>query len=194
MLSGLIKRINKDDNLELKKQVFVECANIGAMQSHIEKFAFIKDTDTDFEDLKTKLESITLCDTDTISANMDRLVETAKADLSSLTEAVVSTAKTISMTKKDFDELSELIKVFKRESSDRTEKKNAKSKIKSFLKVCNSELRKCDDNRPADALVTAMINKLCKAFDCDVKNDKEITKKALLGLKINALAKAISHI
>ena len=194
MLSGLIKRINKDDNLELKKQVFVECANMGAMQSHIEKFAFIKDTDTDFEDLKTKLESVTLCDTDTITTNMDRLVETAKADLSSLTEAVVSTAKTISMTKKDFDELSELIKVLKRESSDRTEKKNAKSKIKSFLKVCTSELRKCDDNRPADALVTAMINKLCKAFDCDVKNDKEITKKALLSLKLNALAKAISAI
>ena len=192
MLSGLIKRINKDDNFELKKEVFVECANMGTMQSHVEKFAFINTTDTNFEDLKAKLETVTLCDTDTINDNMDKLVEIARTDIS-LTEAVISTAKTISMTKSDFDSLTELIKVLKKESSEKDERKNAKSKIKSFLKSCVKEIRKCDDDKPADALVTAMVNKLCKTFNCEIENNKDITKKALLTLKLNALAKAISH-
>ena len=192
MLTNLIKRINKDENLELKKEVFVECAHAATMHSHIEKFGFI-DSNVEFEDLKTTLESVELSDTDTVECNMDRLVNAAKSP-ETITEAVISTAKTISITKSDYDNLSELLTVLKKASSDKEERKNAKTKIKAFLKACTSEVRKCDDNRPADALVTAMVNKLCKAFDCEIKNNEDISKKALLVLKLNALAKAISRI
>ena len=192
MLTNLIKRINKDENLELQKEVFVECSHIGTMHSHIEKFAFIN-PDKDFGDLKQKLEAVTLSDTDTVEHNMDKLVAAAKSN-EVMTEAVISTAKTLSMTKEDFDNLSELIKVLGKVSSEKDERKNAKNKIKSFLKACTSEVRKCNDERPADALVTAMVNKLCKAFDCKVDDNKDISKKALLVLKLNALAKAINRI
>ena len=193
MLTNLIRRINKDENLELKKEVFVECSYIGTMHSHIDKYAFIN-PNIDYGDLKEKLASVTLSDTDTIECNMDKLVTAAKSP-KVMTESVVSTSKTICITKEDYDNLSEALKVLKRASADKDERKDAKATIKSFLKACTSEVRKCDDNRPADALVTAMVNKLCKAFECEIKkDDKEITKKALLVLKLNALAKAISRI
>ena len=197
MLTNLIKRINKDENSELQKEALVECAYTGTMHSHIDKFAFI-DQNKDFGDLKDKLSGVTLCNTDNVQSNMDKLVAAARAPQvlnDTMTEAVVSTAKTISMTKEDFDNLSELLKVLKKASADKNERKDAKNKIKAFLKACTSEVRKCDDNRPADALVTAMVNKLCKAFECEVKKDeKEISKKALFALKLNALAKAIARI
>lgn len=194
MLTNLIKRINKDENLELKKEIFVECAHIGTMHSHIEKFAFI-DPNKDFGDLKDKLSNVTLSDTDSIEQNMDKLLAAARGGNVVMTEGVISTAKTISITKEDYDELSELLSVLKKASSEKDERKEAKNKIKSFLKACTSEVRKCDNDRPADALVTAMINKLCKAFECEVnKDEKEISKKALLVLKLNALAKAIARI
>ena len=192
MLSNLIKRINSDENTALEKEVFVECGYIGTMHSHIGKFAFIN-PNVEFDDLKQKLSNVTLDKTDSVETNMDKLVAAARGN-GVMTEAVVSTAKTIAMTKEDFDTISELVKVLSKASSDKKERKDAKAKIKSFLKACTSELRKCDDDRPADALVTAMVNKICKAFDCEVDNNKEITKKALLSLKLNALAKAISRI
>lgn len=192
MLTNLIKRINKDENLELKKEVFVECGHIVTIHPHIEKFAFI-DTNKNFSDLKEKLSSVQLSDTDTVETNMDKLVTAARSN-EVMTEAVISTSKTISMTKEDYDNLCELVKVLRKESSDKADKKEAKSKIKSFLKACISEVRKCNDDRPADALLTAMVNKLCNAFDCEVKDDKEMTKKALLSLKLNAIAKALTRI
>lgn len=192
MLTNLIKRINKDENLELEKEVYVECSYAGTMHSHIDKFAFINPT-TEFEDLKQKLSAVSLSNTDSIDHNMDKLVAAARAH-EVMTEAVISTSKTISMTKEDFDNLSELIKVLGKASSEKDERKEAKNKIKSFLKACTSEMRKCNDERPADALVTAMVNKLCKAFDCKVDDNKEISKKALLSLKLNALAKAIARV
>ena len=124
---------------------------------------------------------------------MDRLVQAARSP-ETITEAVISTAKTISMTKEDYDNLCELLKVLKRVSSDKDERKDAKNKIKAFLKACTTEVRKCDDDRPADALVTAMVNKLCTAFECEVKKDDNASKKAIFVLKLNALAKATSRI
>ena len=192
MLTNLIKRINKDENLELKKEVFVECSHIGTMHSHIDKFAFVN-PNTDFEDLKQKIAAVSLSDENTVENNMDKLVAAARSE-EIMTEAVISTSKTISMTKTDYDDLSESIRILGKVSSEKDERKEAKNKIKSFLKACTSEVRKCNDERPADALVTAMINKLCKAFECKVNDNKEISKKALLVLKLNALAKAISRI
>ena len=195
MLTNLIKRINKDENRELDRQIIVECAHAASMSSHIEKFGFI-DSDVNCDDLKATLEAIELSDSDSVEVNMDKLLEGARSP-ETILEAVVSTSKTISMTKEDYDELLELLKVLKKSTSEPEDKKNAKTKIKSFLKACAKEIRKCDDNRPADALVVAMINKLCNVFDCTIENsndaDEKITKKALLALKINALAKAISH-
>ena len=192
MLTNLIKRINKDENIELKKEIFVECAHIGTMHSHIEKFAFIN-PNSDYGNLKEKLATVTLCDTDSVETNMEKLLAAARSN-GVMTEAVISTSKTISMTKDDYDNLCDMVKILTRASSDKDERKDAKNKIKSFLKACTTEVRKCDNDRPADALVTAMVNKLCKAFDCVINDDKDITKKALLVLKLNALAKAISRI
>lgn len=192
MLTNLINRINKDENIQLEKEVFVECGHVGTMHSHMEKFSFIN-PNTNFDDLKEKLAAVTLSNTDSVECNMDKLVAAARSN-GVMIEAVISTSKTIIMTKEDFDALSECIKVLNRASSEKDERKAAKNKIKSFLKACTSEVRKCNDDRPADALVTAMVNKLCKAFDCEVDDDKEISKKELLSLKLNALAKAISRI
>ena len=158
----------------------------------IEKFAFIT-PDKDCEDLKQKLSGVTLSNSDSIDTNMDKLVTAARSN-EVITEAVISTSKTISMSKDDFDSLTEQIKVLNKASSEKDERKNAKNRIKAFLKACTSEVRKCNDDRPADALVTAMINKLCKAFDCKVEGKDGITKKALLALKLNALAKAINRV
>ena len=111
MLTNLIKRINKDENLELNKEVFVECSHMGTMHSHIDKFAFI-DQNVNYEDLKDKLSGVTLTDTDTIENNMDKLVSAARSR-NVITESVVSTSKTISITKEDYDNLCNLLKILK---------------------------------------------------------------------------------
>lgn len=191
MLKNLTKRINQDENALHEREIFVECSHGATLHSAIEKFSFITDDNVNTDDLKAKLASVKLSDEITVEENIENILTAARSE-GIITESVVSTSKSISMTKDDYNDLTEAIAIVKKSTSSDEEKKEAKKKIKSFLLTCARELRKCNDDRPADALVTAAINRLCSAYDCKKDYDVDkLSKKEILILKLNALAKVI---
>lgn len=194
MLETLTKRINQDENATVEREAVVECSQIGTLHSDIEKVSFIKDCVNDNTDeLKQKLASVELSKDIPMEANMERLVQAAKSPLteSTLVESVVSTSKTLTITKADYEDLKKCIKTIKNESANDAEKKDSVKKIKSFLKACVKGISKCHDDKPADAFIISIVNSLCTIYDCKVDCHEEVTKKAMLILKLNALSKSI---
>lgn len=190
MLTNLMNRLNKDSNEEFNRNILVEC---GVSASVINPADKIIENDTDnvyVDDLKTKLANVKLSETDSIEDNASKIVAAAKNATVAINEAVVSTSKSINMTKEDYKTLLEMLDRLKKESCE--DRDLCIKKIKSFLKAVTKELPKCNDDKPADALVIAMVNKMCKHYDCipEFDND-EITNKYKLIAKVNALAKVV---
>lgn len=189
MLSNLTARLNKDENMIHEREIFTECSVNSSNDTIIDK---INKDNYNIEDLKLRLLNVQLSDCDSVETNVQKLVDAAKAN-ETIIESVVSTNKSISITEKDHEELLSNIKVIQNNDSDESDKKEAKKRIKSFLKVCNKQIAKCNDDNPADAFIISIINKLCRVLDCkiDINKDEKLTRKAELIIKINAIAKNI---
>lgn len=197
MLESLTKRINQDENTVAEREAIVECSQIGTLHSDIEKVSFIKDCVNDNTDeLKQKLASVELSKDIPMEANMEKLVQAAKAPLteSTLIESVVSTSKTLTITKADYEDLKKCIKTIKNESVDENEKTACVKRIKKFLTACVKGISKCHDDKPVDAFITSIIRELMNVYNCrpvchDYKED--MTKKAMIILQLNTLSKVI---
>lgn len=179
MLESLIKRLNEDDINEMK---------INALFENVD-FTFSKEySDEEIDKLESALECVDITNDDSLESSIDRLVEAAADPDKILTESVVSTSKSITITTDDYNAIIELAKNYSKLEGD--EKSAALKKFKSFVNSVSRSIRKCNDDNPADAKILAVIKKLCRIFDTKVETSAE-TRKAQTIETLNALKKSL---
>lgn len=188
MLNSLIKRLNKDENDSIKRTIITESSQF---DTDINPELLRPVSAEEISELTEAINSIELSDEESSYEQLCKLESAISDPRQTITESVVSTSKQITMTKEDYNTLCEMVKKYK--SATDSEKRQYVRKFKDFIRKVNTELKKCNDERPADALITAFVNKLCKLYDVEVDVD-DVSAKYKLVAKINALAKKMSKI
>lgn len=185
MLSKLASRLNNDSNKDFEDSILRESI-INVNEKIIDEVLT-----EDVEILKQALELTPINSSLPVEMNMKRLAEAAADPVTTINEAVTNTNSCISIDKESYDELIATIAIYKKKSTEEADKKEALKKMKEFVKKVNRYMRKVNDDKPADALATAAINKLCNLFDVEIQENKEATKKYNLAIKVNALSKSM---
>jgi len=187
MLSSLIKRLNRDENAKIQDGIITESS-----QFNENDYGLIDQiSQGELDILKEAISSTNLSDEDSAYECVNKLKKSIINPIGAIQESVVSTSKQVIMTKEDYITLIDMVKNYNK--AEDTDKKLYIKKFKDFVRKVSSELRKCNDENPADALITALTNKLCKLFDVEIKED-DISAKYKLVAKLNALAKKLSKI
>lgn len=184
MLSKLISRLNNDSNKQIEDSILRESLDVN--EKIIDEVL-----DEDVELLQKSLEVTQINNNQPNEMNEERLIESASNPVKAINEAVTNTDSCVSIDKDSYDALIATIDLYKKKSTSDADKKQALKRIKTFVKNVNRSMRKVNDDKPADAMIVAAINKLCKLFDVEPTVDKNATKKYNLAVKINALSKAI---
>lgn len=184
MLTKLAERLNMDSNKEFEDKILTESINVN-------EAIITEASDADVEKLKTALEYTDVDNTQPPEMIAESIAKVAEDPTTAIHEAVVNTNSTLTVDKETYDKVIDAISIYKKESAEPAEKKAAIKTIKKFVSTVNSNMRKVSDDKPADAMVTAAINKLVTATDANVDTTKDVTKKYQLALKVNAVAKAL---
>lgn len=183
MLTKLSNRLNLDSNKKFEDNILKE--SIDVYDKIIDNCA-----DSDVELLREALEMTDIDKTNPIELISESILYSANHPNEVITEAVVSTKSTLTIDKESYDKLMVAIKDYNKDPEN-ADKESLKI-IKKFIASVNKNMRKVSDDRPADAMVTALVNKLIKVFDVEIPENEEMpTKKYELAFKINALAKAV---
>lgn len=186
MLEAFTARLNESYNEDAERSIMTEC---GDFDPNCSMICPISQEEMDL--FKQALNTVDVNPIDSPEANVAKLKNAVMNPARTITEAVISTSKSISMTKEDYENYMDMIDSYKAADSE-TEKKLYVKRFKKFVSTVATELRKCNDERPADALIVALVNRLCRLYKVEVDENKDQTMKYRLTKKLNALAKAMA--
>lgn len=186
MLEAFTARLNKSYNEDVERSIMTECGDFDPNCSMI-----CPSTEEEMELFKQALNTVDINPIDSPEINVAKLKNAVMNPTKTITEAVISTSKSISMTKEDYENYVDMIDSYKKADNE-NEKKLYVRRFKKFISTVATELRKCNDERPADALIVALVNKLCRLYNIEIDDDKDQPMKYRLTKKLNALAKAMS--
>lgn len=192
MLKKLTDRLVKEENKALDKELLVEGSIVPTKFSTIERYASVNPndcTEDSVEELAKILYNTKLTDDMTEDEQKEELINAVKNSALILTEGVEfkKDTNTITMDKDSYVKFKETITAYKENNDE-----NLKKDFKKFIKDIKQNVSKVDEDIPADAFITALINSLYKIFvDKTIKiNSNESTKTNFIN-KINELTKAI---
>ena len=188
MLNSLVSRLNRDENEQMKRNVFSSCSLERTPDSRIIRYSHINSnniTPSDIKELKTKLDLVSFDNTQPFEMNASKLVSAVNESVETLTEAAQKKKTCVTIEKEKYTEVMDMIKKYSLAKPD--DKKGYEKTLKSYINSLLAEEYDMDDNRPVDAFNQAIINKLYRLYGCTEKIDPKLTQKEKVIAKIQAI-------